>query len=996
MSDRFNIEDLGLPELMKVFDELKKKINDSAETMSGAAKKMSDSSKNYTKSITDIDSRIDQLTQTIVDFKEKQDELRNQFKTGKITQTEYNREMAKTGHAINRANNDRKKYINVIQSEIGSIKRAKAENQIWRRERNELGKSTSKNRKLLEEYNKSINKNTALIKKNVDSQSRSFMSANKLAGAFRSIAMAMGVSLGAYGIFRVLKNAVGIMTSFQEQMSKVKAVTGATGEEIKKLELDAIRLGGTVPKTASEVANLQFEFAKLGFTTQEILNATEATIQLSIATGADLARSAEVAGTTLRGFGLVASETQRIVDVMAESINRTALDMEDFPESMKYVAPIAKAAGLSLEETTAMLSKLADAGIRGSMAGTSLRMIISQLDKTGKKTTESIKDLAERGLTLADAQDEVGQRAKTALLILADQIEEIDKLTESYKECGGAAQEMADIMQENVVGAVKKLQSAWEKFILTARKSNDFFMLFIDMLTAAVEGVTPFDKASKSMKAYNERLGVLTATIKGMNDEFARREIQTYILEMDELIVDMFNSMEHTSRRGKKLYDAWINGIVELRNYLQGVLLDEKKLHELTSISAADDIDKKKKVTGIINELNEQLKINRDLKREATSPELIQRYDNEIKRIEALVYFYNELNGSLDNLIIKLKDLEIDEELIPDIGDFEIDDSDIEKTIESLRKFGFMKGIDFEKELTELKGLYDKGLITEGQYLIKRLELWTEHNEQIIEAFDIFGNEVISLFNTLNDAELDYAQKKIDIAEDRISKLEDQLKDEKSLKDEGKANDYDRLTTQIAEENRIRDKAVKDYEKLQKREAAIQLASQTGSIITASAKTIEGWSSIPFVGVLLGLAQVAALIAAFASYKAKIKAMKGYAEGTEYVERGNSPRGKDTIHARLNEGERVISTEDNKKLGSMSNEELVKELQYLNYYKNRLPGVTPKDTVNELIDQLKRQEQIQQETLDFMKSDTKLIPLGNGKAMIKKGNYTEIITYAGI
>ena len=95
-------------------------------------------------------------------------------------------------------------------------------------------------------------------------------------------------------------------------MSTVQAITGASSDEFTQLEQDALKLGKSTSFTASEVGKLQVEFAKLGFSTQEILNATEATLQLAKVSGSDLAEAATVAGATVRGFGLSTEETQRV------------------------------------------------------------------------------------------------------------------------------------------------------------------------------------------------------------------------------------------------------------------------------------------------------------------------------------------------------------------------------------------------------------------------------------------------------------------------------------------------------------------------------------------------------------------------------------------------------------------------------------------------------------------------------------------------------------
>jgi len=262
------------------------------------------------------------------------------------------------------------------------------------------------------------------------------------------------VALGAVS-FNVFKG-------FEAEMSKVKAISGATAEEFKMLSDNAKALGSSTMFTAREVASLQTEFAKLGFSATEITKVTEGTLALAQASGSDLARAAEVAGSTLRAFGLDASETGRVTDVMAKSFSTSALDMETFANSMKFVAPVAKSAGMSIEETSAMMAVLANAGIKGSQAGTSLRRIISEIGASGKPTSEALKDLAEKGIGLADAKDEVGRSAQSALLILAEGVDQIKPLTKEFENAKGSAKSMADEMGDNALGASKRLESAME------------------------------------------------------------------------------------------------------------------------------------------------------------------------------------------------------------------------------------------------------------------------------------------------------------------------------------------------------------------------------------------------------------------------------------------------------------------------------------------------------------------------------------------------------
>lgn len=284
--------------------------------------------------------------------------------------------------------------------------------------------------------------------------------------------------------------AVNTFQGFELQMAKVRAVSGATGAEFEALSKNAKDLGASTIFSASQVAELQTEFAKLGFTASEITKVTEATLALAQATDSDLARAAEVAGSTLRAYQLDASETTRVADVMAKSFSTSALDMETFAESMKYVAPVAKSAGLSIEETTSMLAVMANAGIKGSQAGTSLRRIISELGAGSEPVTEKIKQLASAGIGLADAKDEVGRSAQSALLVLAGGVDQIDPTTKSLEGAAGAAKEMASIMDNTAFGAMKALQSAFEGLMISIGEIvATAFTPFIKVLTSTIQGL---------------------------------------------------------------------------------------------------------------------------------------------------------------------------------------------------------------------------------------------------------------------------------------------------------------------------------------------------------------------------------------------------------------------------------------------------------------------------------------------------------------------------
>lgn len=314
----------------------------------------------------------------------------------------------------------------------------------------------------------------------------------------KNLMAAFGVVGGLMLFAGVMRDSFNTIKDFDKANADLAATMGTNRNQIKALTEDQKRLGASTKFTATEVAGLQKEFAKLGFSQKEILNATEATLALAAATDTELAKAAEVAGATLRGFGLDASEMARVTDVMALSFSSSALDMENFAESMKYVAPIAGQTGVSIEFTTAMLGKLADAGVKGSQAGTSLRRILVEMAKTGKPAAEAFRQIAREGISVTDAMDEVGRTAQTSLLVLSKSGDAVNELANALEKAGGAAQKMADEQLNSLQGEITLLSSAWDGFILSLNSGDGViaktFSKLVSYLRSAVEWMTKLNK----------------------------------------------------------------------------------------------------------------------------------------------------------------------------------------------------------------------------------------------------------------------------------------------------------------------------------------------------------------------------------------------------------------------------------------------------------------------------------------------------------------------
>jgi hypothetical protein len=313
-----------------------------------------------------------------------------------------------------------------------------------------------------------------------------------------SVAGGLGVAFGGQAIAQGIASSISKIADFEAEMSKVAAISGATGDNLQALQDDALALGQATKFTAIQVASLQVELSKLGFTSEEVINSTAAILDLAAATGEELATSAEVAGVTLRAFQLDAKEMSRVTDVMAASFTTSALDLEKFSNSMKFVAPIAKAAGVDIEFATAMLAKLADNSISGTMAGTSLRRILNEMGKTGLKTGEAFRKVASQGLTLEGAMDEVGRVAQTALTVLASNIGGVDRFAKSLDTAAGSTKAMADIVTDNLTGDLARLSSAWDGNIQKAGAWTAIMGLVVRAATNLLNAENNYDPGNYS------------------------------------------------------------------------------------------------------------------------------------------------------------------------------------------------------------------------------------------------------------------------------------------------------------------------------------------------------------------------------------------------------------------------------------------------------------------------------------------------------------------
>ena len=400
------------------------------------------------------------------------------------------------------------------------------------------------------------------------------------AGLTKGVGAAAAGILAAVAAFRkmsqLVSSSIKTFKNFEFEMAKVKAITGATDSEFKKLTFSARELGKTTFFTATQVAQLQVNYGKLGFTTQEILDAQAATIDLATATQSDLARAAIVAGAAVRGFGLDASETQRVVDVMAVAFTSSAMDIEKFQTSMTKVAPIAKSAGFSLEDTTAIMSKLTDAGIEASIAGTSLRNILlkmqdpnSDLVKSFGKTIHSfdellpaMKDFIAEGGSLAEIMEVVDLRQAAAFEQMLTSAESTRELRDALNEANGAAEDMSNIIQDTLEGDLKELTSAWEGFqeavISGSPKLVKSLRNIADVTTELLNKLSDYCKSNENLAQdlVNQQLSIVNTQLEDQVELFktlSEEDQKIYGREKSDMIQERIKHIDKEIDKNNKL-----------------------------------------------------------------------------------------------------------------------------------------------------------------------------------------------------------------------------------------------------------------------------------------------------------------------------------------------------------------------------------------------------------------------------------------------------------
>lgn len=318
---------------------------------------------------------------------------------------------------------------------------------------------------------------------------------NKVASAgLKGVGVAIaGVATAVGGLSLT---AIKVGSDFEKNMSKVQAISGATGKELEALTEKAKQMGAKTKFSAGESAQAFQYMAMAGWKTGDMLNGIEGIMNLAAASGEDLAMVSDIVTDALTAFGLQAKDSAHFADVLAKASSNSNTNVGLMGYTFQYVAPVAGALGYSIEDCAVAIGLMANAGIKGEKSGTALRTLFTNLisptdtvagamkrlgietvntDGTMKPLNELLLEMRGSFAGLTDEQKAseaaalAGKEAMSGLLAIVNASDEdFNNLTAAIADSNGAAEEMATIMQDNLAGKLEQLGGGLETLGLTA------------------------------------------------------------------------------------------------------------------------------------------------------------------------------------------------------------------------------------------------------------------------------------------------------------------------------------------------------------------------------------------------------------------------------------------------------------------------------------------------------------------------------------------------
>lgn len=385
---------------------------------------------------------------------------------------------------------------------------------------------------------------------------------NQAISAVGDALAAAGIAAALHEIYEAYMECVNVAGEFEASMSNVEALSGANAGEMQQLSDMAKELGATTKFTAKESADAMGYMAMAGWDAQQMLSGMPGVLSLAAASGEDLAQVSDIVTDSMTAFGLTAADTSRYADVLAATATNANTSVGIMGETFKYAAPVAGALGYSIEDTSIAIGLMANAGIKGSNAGTALRNtfngLLGGVTLTGEAFGECTLSAVQADGTMASFGDTIdqlryyfdqmtaaervnnamaiaGQRGYAGLLsILNATDEEYASLSESINNCTGTAQRMADIKMDNMVGQLTLLKSAWDAVKTTI--GEQFTPVLQDLYGTGAKALTQVNEFLQAhpvlIKAVTAFVGVIGAAAAAITAYVAVTKIAIPVMQL--------------------------------------------------------------------------------------------------------------------------------------------------------------------------------------------------------------------------------------------------------------------------------------------------------------------------------------------------------------------------------------------------------------------------------------------------------------------------------
>lgn len=456
-----------------------------------------------------------QYGQAIDAAKEKQKQLKQELKDGKITQEQYQAAMAYSRTEV-KANqtaaqdltNQVQRQITMVKAQEGSIKQLKAElaqatTQYQNMSRAERESSSGTQLKAhiasLKTEIASASAETSVFYKNMGNPSQAVQGLNNLKGKAADLVKQMAMMATGGGIVAFGKKVIETTRNFEDGMARVQAVTNATQAEFQMMEQEALKWGSTTRYTATEAANSLENLTRNGLSAQQATEALGPTLQLAQANTIGLAEAADITTNVMNGFGLEVKDMGRVNDVLSSTAAHSATNISMLAEAEKNAAPFGHSLGQSIEQVNAALGVLADVGIKGSDAGTAIRMVlmglasptakqqkafkqlgvdISESSLRSEGLTKTLEKLRNSGVMKAANSAELlgdifGRRVAPQAMALLNNIDGLKAKLDILNNSQGTTARMFEQSYSNMSNSIYGIQSAWEHLLILVGKAED-------------------------------------------------------------------------------------------------------------------------------------------------------------------------------------------------------------------------------------------------------------------------------------------------------------------------------------------------------------------------------------------------------------------------------------------------------------------------------------------------------------------------------------------